>query len=278
MAGRAGAAVLGVLAVLAAPAAAGERPARVVSLNVCTDQLAMMLAAPGQLVSVSSLASDPRYSAMAEEAAAYPPNFGGAEEVFLMRPDLVLAGQFTARAAVDMLRRLGVKVVDFAPAASLDDVPALIRQTGEALGRQAEAEAMAERFEAERAALAAERSGDRPVAALHHANSYTAGPGTLADAIVEAAGMENLAGQLGLAGLARLPLEVLVAGSPDLLVTSRRHDGAARAEESFDHPALAAIRREAGRAAVSDREWICGTPFVLDAVRALGAARAGATE
>ena len=35
-----------------------DAPARVVSMNLCTDQLAMMLAAPGQLVSVSHLATE----------------------------------------------------------------------------------------------------------------------------------------------------------------------------------------------------------------------------
>mgnify|MGYP006999250795 CR=1 FL=1 len=57
----------------AAPAALpppATPPARVVSMNLCTDQLAMALAAPGQLISVSYIARDPRASAMAEEALA----------------------------------------------------------------------------------------------------------------------------------------------------------------------------------------------------------------
>ena len=53
------------LLLAAAPAAAQEAPARVVSMNLCTDQLAMLLAAPGQLLSVSKLARDPMSSAMA---------------------------------------------------------------------------------------------------------------------------------------------------------------------------------------------------------------------
>ena len=32
-------------------------PARVVSMNLCTDQVAMMLAAPGQLVSISHVSA-----------------------------------------------------------------------------------------------------------------------------------------------------------------------------------------------------------------------------
>ena len=61
-------------------------------MNLCTDQLAMLLADPGQLVSVSHMALDPLSSAMVEEAEAFTINRGGAEQVYLMRPDLVLAG------------------------------------------------------------------------------------------------------------------------------------------------------------------------------------------
>src|SRR6056300_563463 len=58
-------------------------PLRVVSMNLCTDQLAMMLADEGQLISVSDIATDPNMSPMAEAARAYPINHGQAEEIFL---------------------------------------------------------------------------------------------------------------------------------------------------------------------------------------------------
>ena len=103
-------------------------------MNLCTDQLAMLLADPGQLISVSNLALDPLSSAMVEEAQAYPVNRGGAEQIFLMHPDLVLAGTYTARASVDLLRGLGIEVVQLPPADRLEDVADHMRQIGAALG------------------------------------------------------------------------------------------------------------------------------------------------
>lgn len=41
-------------------------------INLCADQLAPMLAAPGQLVSVSRMAQDPRNPPMAEAGSALP--------------------------------------------------------------------------------------------------------------------------------------------------------------------------------------------------------------
>ena len=44
---------------------------RVVSVNVCTDQLVMLLADPDQILSLSDLSDDPRNSVMAEHAAQF---------------------------------------------------------------------------------------------------------------------------------------------------------------------------------------------------------------
>ena len=98
---------------------APAQPQRVVSMNLCTDQLAMMLAAPSQLLSVSFLASDPQASVMAEDAKSYEANYGRAEEIYLLDPDLVLAGSYTNPATDDILRRLNVPVVVMEPARSI---------------------------------------------------------------------------------------------------------------------------------------------------------------
>jgi iron complex transport system substrate-binding protein len=245
-------------AVLAAP------PARVVSINLCTDQLAMLLAGPGQLVSVSRLAADPMSSAMPEAAQAYPLNSGHAEEVFLMRPDLVLAGTYSDPAAVAMLRRLGVPVEQVDLTRRLDEVPARLRQVGRALGRDAMAETLVARFEADLARLA---PGDepRPVAALYQANGYTPGADTLADDILGRAGLANLARLLNRTGGGRLALEQLVMADPDLLILSRPYPKTSRAEELLAHPALRALPA-ARDPAFSGAAWVCGTPKVLRAV------------
>jgi len=87
------------------------------------------------------VALDPGSSAMVDEARNYVINHALAEEVYLMRPDLVLAGTYTARATVSMLRRLGMRVELFAPSDSLQDVRETITRMGEVLHQEAEAEA-----------------------------------------------------------------------------------------------------------------------------------------
>ena len=207
------------LCLLALAGVAEAAPQRVVSVNLCTDQLAMLLADPGQLVSVSHLAADPRSSVMVDQARAYPANRGGAEEVFLMRPDLVLAGTYTARPSVDLLRRLDVPVVELPPATRLADVAGQLRIVGAAMGQVARAEGLVAEFEAGLAALRVDPAV-RLSAALYHPNGYTTGAGTLADDILTVTGFVNVGADAGVTGGGILPMERLVMAAPDLVVTS----------------------------------------------------------
>ncbi len=274
---------LGVALLGAAPAAGAGRspavappPARVVSINLCTDQLAMMLARPGQLISVSRLAVDPRVSAMVDRARGFRPNQGGAEEIFLMRPDLVLAGSYTTQATVSMLGRLGIRVVRFRPAYSLADIRARILKMGTVLGREKQARALAEDFSRRLQALRV-AARQRPRAALYFANGYTLGDKTLAGQILTAAALDNIAADLGFSGGGNLPLEVLVMARPRLVITGTRYPGASRAEAILDHPALGRWRKGGRSDTIADADWVCGTPHVLRAIRGLARVRRAVT-
>jgi iron complex transport system substrate-binding protein len=244
-------------------------PERVVSMNVCTDQLAMLVAKPGQLLSVSYLARDAGTSAMAQDASAYTINHGLAEEIFLLKPDLVLAGTYTTRTTVSLLRRLGFRVEEFEPETSFDAVRANITRMGGLLGNPERAKALVASMDAEIAAL--ETAGTpRLRAALTFANSYTSGSGTLVSEVVRHAGLVNIAETFGMAGVARLPLELLVLADPELLAGGRSGlDGPALAEQNFAHPAYRALAAVTAEAPLENRLTVCGGPFTLEAARAL---------
>lgn len=261
----------GAAQVAAAQTTPAAPPKRVVSLNLCTDQLAMLIAEPGQLISVSHLAQRPDASTMSERAAAYPANRGRAEEIFLLNPDLVLAGVFTAHATTDMLRRLGYRVEAFEPENSFSDIRANIRRMGALLGRQARAAELLAEFDARLAAARATEAAHRPRLALYYANGYSSGAGTLADEVAEAAGFTNIARAADLSGTLKLPLEKLVMASPEAIVGHT--DSPGRAYENYRHPALRQAAKGALLTGVSDKYWVCGGPFTAEAVRMLSAAR-----
>jgi iron complex transport system substrate-binding protein len=249
------------------PLPAAERaPRRVVSMNVCTDQLAMLIAGEGQLHSVSALARDPNSSAMAKEAEAYTVNHAQAEEIFLMEPDLILAGTFSSRATVGLLRELGFQVEEFAPARSFDDIRQSILRVGALFNRQEKADELVAQLDDGLSSLKAAKPSGRSIA-LYDANSYTTGTGTLANEIFHAAGIVNIAEKLGISGITRLPLELLITAQPDLIATSFRSYGAAPAlaQENFIHPAFRALEAEKQSVEVPVPNMICGAPFTLEA-------------
>lgn len=250
-------------------APAAGLPQRVVSMNVCTDQLAMLLAAPGQLVSVSHLAIDPGSSVLVKEASGYRLNYGLAEDIFLMQPDLVLAGTFTTAAAVSMLQRLGFRVERFALETSFDDVRSNILRMGDLLGQKERAEEMVTELDKGLRTLK-----DSVVAGLlaanYASNSYTTGEGSLSAAVIEAAGLTNLGSRLGIQGAGRLPLEVLLLALPQILTSDTPvYDAPALAQENFIHPAYKAVLDQAQTASVPSANWICGGPFNLVAAEIL---------
>lgn len=264
-----GAACAAALAVCAPALARAETaPARVVSMNLCTDQLAMLIADKDQLHSVSYLAADPGASVLAERARAYVANHGLAEEIFLMRPDLVIAGTYTTRTTVALLRRLGFRVEEFAPETGFDDVRQNIARMGAILNRQERAAMLLADLNAGLAALAA--SPAQGSVAVYSSNSYTVGPGSLADAVIAETGLDNIAASLGIFGAGRLPLESLIAADPDLVVTgARRFDSPALAQENFRHPAFRAFAHQVAEVEIPDKYWLCGAPFTLIAARIL---------
>ncbi len=258
-------------AMLAQPCFAAV-PARVVSLNVCTDQLAMLIAAPGQLVAVSHLAREPQSSAMAADAAAFAVTSGAAEDVFRLKPDLVLAGAYTTPVTVRLLEQLGVRVERFASATSIDAIASDLRRMGRVLGQEATAEALAVAMSARLERLAAAIAGSPPVRAIFlDANSYTAGAGTLMDSLIAAAGFRNIAADLRLTDTARLPLERLVLGKPQVLLVPERYGQPSQGEAVLDHPAVHGLIGHPPAIEVNGAAAVCATPATVATAEHLAA-------
>lgn len=255
------------------PVQAAE-PARVMSLNVCTDQLAMLLAEPGQLISVSVLADDPQLSFHKNLAGGLPRNRGLAEEVIAATPDLVVTGKFSLHNTTLVLRRLGYRVEEFTYVQSVGSVPVEIRRMGALLGAEAKAGRMASGFESSLGSLSVAQCS-RPVRALaYEQNGIALGTGTLMDSAMQAAGLVNVAAEQGFAGMTPFPLELLVKDAPDIIVLPDiLADTPSLADQIASHPAIAALPKSTLQVRVPAGSLACGGPFVIEAVKALAAAR-----
>ena len=111
-------ALLGLLAFVATAAEAAV-PARVASLGLCTDELVLLLAEPGQLVSISFLGHDARETPLAPKAHGLHSNDGRFSSVAHLKPDLVITGGAVNRFARELAERTGTRVVDVPPPLTL---------------------------------------------------------------------------------------------------------------------------------------------------------------
>ncbi|WP_367718503.1 ABC transporter substrate-binding protein [Nitratireductor sp. GISD-1A_MAKvit] len=259
-------------ALLVAPVSAA--PKRVMSLNLCTDQLAMTLAEPEQLVSVSFLAREPSLSMLHEKAHSYPVNRGLAEEVFLEKPDLVVTGTYSLHNTTALLKRLGFHVEEFSFAQTLETIPDEILRMGALLGQEERAETVADSFTKELEAIAASQCDRRPTMIAYDQNGIASGRGTLADSVMRAAGFANLAAELGIIGVAPFPLEQVIAARPDVISISTPQKAPTLGEYVPRHPAISALPNTRIGAFVPEGSLSCGTPSVIEAVRALATLRA----
>ena len=252
-------------------AKADEKP-KIVSMNLCTDQLVLLLADPEQILSLSYLSHDERSSVYAAKAIAYPTNRGLAEEIYILKPDITVTGTYSNWTASSMLEQLGMRVKRFEPAYHFDDIKANILTMGDILRQRSKAEAVITAFDERLASLQSDNA-QRPRAALYAAKGYTSGKSSLAHHILEAAGFQNIGAELGYDYGAQLAIESLLMTQPDVIISNPPGLGHAKAEEMTRHPALDYVRAQMPVELTTNKNWVCDTPLVLDAVEELAMMR-----
>ena len=252
-------------------AKADDKP-KIVSMNLCTDQLVLLLADADQILSLSYLSHDERSSVYAEKATAFPTNRGLAEEIYILKPDITVTGTYSNWTASSMLEQLGMPVARFEPAYHFDDIKANILTMGELLHQRAKAEDIVAAFDKRLSDLQSDNA-QRPRAALYAAKGYTSGKSSLAHHILEAAGFQNIGAELGYDYGAQLAIESLLMTKPDVIISNPPGLGHARAEEMTRHPALDYVRAQMPLELTTNKNWVCDTPLVLDAVEELAMMR-----
>jgi iron complex transport system substrate-binding protein len=247
------------------PAAAPAALPKVVSINLCTDQLLLSVAEPSQILSLSWLSAHPEESMLADAAAAYPLNYGSAEELLRLGADVLIAGSETSPFTRDLLRRLGAVIVEVRPANSIADIAANLRQVGAAIDRTAQAEAVVAQMLERAQQLQQQQTEPARRAIVVRPGGFTIARGTLAFELLALAGLENSVAELDRWG--SLSIETLVSEQPDILVMTRyRDDQPSMANAIFTHPALTNVATHWHTLNVHGRYFACGAPDSLQAV------------
>ena len=245
---------------LALAAPAGAAPERAASLNLCTDELLLLLGRPDQIVSVTHLSQQAAESPLWRQARRYRRNDGSLLSVAELGPDLVLTMGGGGRDRLRIAERLGIPTLDLPFAQSLADVEDSIRAVARALGRPQAGTALLREIEA------LKRSA--PAAAAD--TIWLGGGGRSLSA--EGLGAEWMA----LAGFRQRPLrgdrvslEHLLVAPPEILLRSDYRAGQYSGEQRWlSHPLARRVERP--RTIRTDgRLWTCMGPLLAREIRRL---------
>lgn len=257
----------------AEPSQAGSHTVTVASINLCADQLLLLLADGEQIVSLSELAHDKAGSRFYKQALAYPVNQAAAEQILPLQPDLVIAGQFTNSYTIKLLKELGLRVEILTIADTINTMINNIKKVADWVGQSARGDHIINDIQRRLAALQAP-GVTRPTAAIYDPNGYTVGAESLRGQALLLAGWDNVASTAGITHYGSLPLETMVSLTPDAIIESPYSaDTYSRAQQVSKHPALRHSGLQPYIIQVPSRLTICAGPWTLDVIDTLQAER-----
>lgn len=249
----------------------------VVSINLCADQLVLLLAEPKQILSLSNLSHEKAGSYLFEQARKFPTNTGASEEVLRLTPDFVIAGEYTTINTVKLVRELGTRVEIIPIANTLEQMYTNIENVAQWLGRQTQGALLVTELRARVAELQMrykQDQDDRPTAAYYDANGYTVGSETLRGQILQLSGWRNVAAEGGITHYGTLSLESVIQLAPDALIDSPYSvDTYSRGQNVLAHPALRASGLDPLVINIPSRQTICAGPWTVDMLEILSKER-----
>lgn len=244
--------------------AAAQSLPRVISINTCTDQLALAFAAPSQVLGLSRFSRDVEMSFLAGKAIDFPRLRGVAEEILKLKPDFVLAGTFSGRATRYVLSANGIHVETFSPPRSIEEAKAEIVRGARLFGHPERGTRLTDEIEQMRARIVREARKRRPLTVLAvQRRTFVSGRLTLISDVLETAGFKNLAAQLGIENVGQVSLEVLIKVRPDVLVLERLDGAPDQSTAVLHHPVLARAYPPIRRIIVPVAEATCAGPALI---------------
>ncbi|MEH6559088.1 MAG: ABC transporter substrate-binding protein [Oceanicoccus sp.] len=252
---------------------AENKPQRIASLNLCTDQILLMLVSRERIASITHLAEQPEYSFTWRQAQGLHKNSGLAEQIIPLQPDLIIASPYSPGSAVKLLPSLGFPVEIVEIPTSLANVEAFIRELGVLVGEPSRAAEIINTMQQKiaRSEQLLSQQIREPMTAITYApNGHTAGKNTLKNEILEKSGYRNMAADLGVDYYGNLSIEQLLYANPDLVViddsTNNRNSLAQRFTE---HPVLKKVMGSSRVVHVDANQWLCAGPMAAEAIETL---------
>ena len=252
-----------------AASAKNAGPLRVVSLDYCADQYVLKMVPRTRIRALSQDAQKP-FSYMREDAAGLPRVSGSAEDVILLRPDLVVRSYGGGPGAAAFFERAGISVLNVGWANDIASVKKTILAMADGLGAADIGAEIITDMDQRLAALPA--LDHRPSALYMTPSGVTSGRKSLVNEVLETAGYDNF---LTKSGWHSLPLERLAYEAPDVIAAAFFDSQPLETDRwsAMRHPIARAQLSRRPVAALSGASMSCAGWWIIDAVEALSAAQ-----
>ena len=201
-----------------------EKPKRVVSLGLATDEILLAIAPPEQIAALTAYADDPGLSSMTEAAKAVPVKLKdrSPERVLALHPDLVFTTDGVPKELVESLRDLGLTVYASRTPKRVEGIFTRIEEVGRLVGQEENAAALIAEKRA-RLADVERRVGDipeaeRPIVVAFAFSGVFGQKDGLFDDMCRHASLRNGAAMVGLTAETPVSMEQIVALDPDVFL------------------------------------------------------------
>lgn len=254
----------------------GSSPKRIVSINLCTDEILLRLVEPERVAALTKFSADAEVSTVAVQAQHIKKIQAGIESVQACGPDLLVGGKFSNKETLRFFSLSGIPVLTFGLPKNFEDIYGDIRTLAQAVGEPEKGEALIRGMQEELAELKGVRphfpeTGSDPLRAFFfQSGGFVPGAGTFENAIMEAAGLENLAAVLGIQDYGSLSLEKLIEMKPEVLIfASDQKKRPTVRGEVLTHPAIRKALPGVKIVTLPSALLNCGSPASVEAVRIL---------
>ena len=251
-------------------AAASDRntnsQARVITTNVCIDSLVVALIGTKNLVAVSVLADDNRYSHISDEVKDLQKITFNAEVIYALNPSLVLASNFSSAKTKFALKKLGVNLRLIKFARSVEDIEKNIFILGKLLNAESRAQELTSLLKSPRVAV---KNIKQLIALQYSTNRFVHGRNSLIASIIGRSGFKSYSEFLGYNEGRYISAEALIKSAPAVLILDGDKSFSNKSGSPLYHPALLKGKSRTKALFIETKHWSCGTPEVVNLITSL---------
>ena len=239
---------------------------RIVSTNLCIDTLAVALIGAENLLAVSSVADDKKYSTIVDRIKNTKKTSFNAEQIYSLNPSMVLASNFSSLKTRRALEKLGIKVELVEYAQSIGDLKRNINQMGTLLRATEKAKTLIQKFEEFPVPVGFKTNR---TALQYSTNRYLNGENSLINDIFLRAGFRRPQDLKKSPGGQFLSSEIILKAKPDLLLLDREQNSAPEDQNPAYHRSIYSPLAGLLTTHVSQKYWSCGAPEIIHLIKAL---------